>query len=171
MSSTIPPTPPAGSSGSGSSSSSSPTNPLGTLSKDDFLKLLVTQLQYQDPLSPTDNQQFMAQMAQFSTVEGINNLESTLGSLEGVSFIGRQVSYTADDGSTQTGIATSIAMSGTTYTVHVGNDDVDPSKILGVSDPTATDPTSGTTSDPTTTDPTTTTTTTPTPPATGASGG
>jgi hypothetical protein len=33
-------------------------------------------------------------------------------------------------------------MSGTTYTVHVGNDDVDPSKILGVSDP-ATDPTTG----------------------------
>jgi flagellar basal-body rod modification protein FlgD len=165
MSSTIPPTPPAGSSGSSSSSGDAPTNPLGQLNKDDFLKLLVTQLQYQDPLSPTDNQQFMAQMAQFSTVEGINNLESTLGSLEGVSLIGRQVSYTADDGSTQSGIATSIAMSGTTYTVHVGNDDVDPSKILGVSDPAGgTDPTTGSTPDPTTTSATTA-------PTAGASGG
>jgi flagellar basal-body rod modification protein FlgD len=156
--------------GASSSSSSAPTNPLGTLSKDDFLKLLVTQLQYQDPMSPMDNSQFMAQMAQFSTVEGINNLESTLGSLEGVSLIGRQVSYTADDGSSQSGIATSIAMSGSSYTVHVGSDDVDSSKIVGVTDPAYTsDPTdtTGTTDATGTTGTTDTTGTTPT----GTSGG
>jgi hypothetical protein len=103
----------------------------------------------------------MAQMAQFSTVEGINNLESTMGSLQGVALIGRQVSYTADDGTTQSGIATSIAMKGGTYTVHVGNDDVDATKILGVSDPSAdpgpSDPGSATTAAPASTTPTTTT--------------
>jgi flagellar basal-body rod modification protein FlgD len=112
-----------------------PQNPLGVLDKDDFLRLLVTQLKYQDPLSPTDNQQFMAQMAQFSTVEGINNLESTLASLQGVGLIGKQVAYTADDGTAQTGVATAIAMSGSTTTVQVGADRVDLSKITSVSDP------------------------------------
>ena len=121
-----PPTPTPG------ATATTPKNPLGQLGKDDFLRLLVTQLKYQDPMSPQDNQQFMAQMAQFAMVEGINNLQSTLGSLQGVNLIGKQIVYTADDGSTKSGTATSIAMSGTTYTVQVGDDDVDPAKILGV---------------------------------------
>ena len=148
--SSVLPTPPAGAAGSSSTTGSAPTNPMGTLNKDDFLRLLVTQLQYQDPLSPTDNQQFMAQMAQFSTVEGINNLQSTMATLQGVGLIGKEVAYTADDGTTQSGTATSIAMSGGSYTVHVGDADVDASKILGVADAGAVPPTS--------------------PPATGASG-
>jgi flagellar basal-body rod modification protein FlgD len=122
-------TPPAPTS---QTSAATPKNPLGALGKDDFLRLLVTQLKYQDPMSPTDNQQFIAQMAQFSTVEGINNLESTLGSLEGVGLIGKQITYTADDGSAKTGTASSVAMSGGSYTVKVGDDDVDPAKILTV---------------------------------------
>lgn len=52
------------------------------MDKDAFLKLLVTQLQYQDPLEPTDNTEFVAQLAQFSSLEGINNLNS---SMEGIS--------------------------------------------------------------------------------------
>ena len=109
-----------------------PQNPMGQLGKDDFLRLLVTQLKYQDPMSPSDNQQFMAQMAQFAMVEGINNLESTLGSLQGVNLIGKQITYTADDGSTKTGTASGIAMSGSSYTVKVGNDAVDPANIVSV---------------------------------------
>src|SRR6478672_12721463 len=129
MTAVTPPTP------TPQASATTPKNPLGQLGKDDFLRLLVTQLKYQDPLSPTDNQQFMAQMAQFSTVEGINNLEGTLGSLQGAGLIGMQVTYTGDDGTTQTGVATAIAMSGTSTTVHVGSDDVDLSRITGVTAP------------------------------------
>ncbi|MBI5327262.1 MAG: flagellar hook assembly protein FlgD [Deltaproteobacteria bacterium] len=46
-----------------------------SLGKGDFMKLLVTQLQYQDPLNPMDNTEFIAQLAQFSTLEGITNME------------------------------------------------------------------------------------------------
>ncbi len=52
------------------------------MDKDAFLKLLVTQLQNQDPLEPTDNTEFVSQLAQFSSLEGINNLNM---SMEGIS--------------------------------------------------------------------------------------
>src|SRR5574337_74639 len=51
------------------------------MGKDSFLKLLVTQLQNQDPLNPTDNTQFVAQLAQFSSLEGITNLNTSMESM------------------------------------------------------------------------------------------
>ena len=54
-----------------STSTSSATN--GVLGQDDFLKLLVSQLQNQDPMSPADGTQFVAQLAQFQQLEqGVN---------------------------------------------------------------------------------------------------
>lgn len=51
------------------------------LGKDDFLKLLVTELSNQDPLSPMDNKDMITQMAQFSTVEQMNNMSSAMEKL------------------------------------------------------------------------------------------
>ena len=53
------------------------------LGKDQFLQLLVAQLNNQDPLSPQENGEFIAQLAQFSTVEGIDNLNTSMESLLG----------------------------------------------------------------------------------------
>jgi flagellar basal-body rod modification protein FlgD len=84
----------------------------------DFMKILLTQLSYQDPLKPMDNQQFMAQIAQFTALEQtqqlntkIDSLISTQASLQSVGLIGRTVDITTDNG-TVTGTVNSLSFSG-----------------------------------------------------------
>lgn len=52
------------------------------LGKDDFLNLLITQLKNQDPLNPTDSTEFTAQLAQFSSLEQLNNVNTNLEQLQ-----------------------------------------------------------------------------------------
>ena len=54
------------------------------LDRDDFLKLLITQLQHQDPTSPVEDKDFIAQMAQFSSLEQITNMSTGFQKLSGL---------------------------------------------------------------------------------------
>lgn len=73
------------------------------LGKDDFLKLLITQLTHQDPLEPVSDTEFIAQMAQFSTLEQMTNVAKGVESLLSVtklnaqSYIGKEVIYYDDN--------------------------------------------------------------------------
>ena len=80
------------------------------LGKDDFLKLLITQLSNQDPTNPMENTEFISQMAQFSSLEQITNMSSSfsnmaayIGSSEAVSTLGKTVELNIGD-TTVTGI-------------------------------------------------------------------
>ena len=73
--------------------------------EDTFLKLLVAQMQYQDPMNPTDSTQFLAQTAQFTEVETLNNIQSEMKSqaaatevLEAGSMIGKDVTVANSSG-------------------------------------------------------------------------
>ena len=64
--------------GSSAGSTNTTKNSMG---KDAFMKMLIAQLQNQDPLNPMDGTQFVAQLAQFSSLEQLTNLNDTMGSL------------------------------------------------------------------------------------------
>lgn len=51
------------------------------IGKDAFLALLVTQLQHQDPLQPTDNSEFIAQLAQFTSLESLQQIKDDMAAL------------------------------------------------------------------------------------------
>ena len=86
------------------------------LGKDDFLKLFVKQMQYQNPLNPMDNTEFASQLAQFSSLEQLTNISTQMNDLLifqnslhntlTASFIGRNVKYGGEQegGGTVTGI-------------------------------------------------------------------
>lgn len=68
-------------SGQSQTASSSSAQSTGQLSQQEFLKLMTTQLSNQDPMNPMDNGQFLAQIAQFGTVSGIGDLNTSFQSL------------------------------------------------------------------------------------------
>ncbi|MBE3592673.1 MAG: flagellar hook capping protein [Thermoanaerobacter sp.] len=67
------------------------------LGKDDFLKLLVTQLKNQDPLKPMDDREFIAQLAQFSTLEQMQNMNSSFNAVRAINLIGKNIYATITD--------------------------------------------------------------------------
>jgi flagellar basal-body rod modification protein FlgD len=90
------------------------------LDRDAFLQLLVYQLQNQDPLNPTDNGEMIAQLAQFSALEQMNNLNESfttvsesmdrLNFVSASALVGRTVSGTALDGNTIQGTVERVYM-------------------------------------------------------------
>ncbi|SEK59682.1 flagellar basal-body rod modification protein FlgD [Pseudobutyrivibrio ruminis] len=61
-----------------------------------FLKLLTAEMQYQDPLEPTDNSQYITQLASFTQIETLQTVQSSMESLQANSMVGKVVSLTVD---------------------------------------------------------------------------
>ncbi|HEB30449.1 MAG TPA: flagellar hook assembly protein FlgD [Spirochaetes bacterium] len=95
-------------------------NVTNTLGKDDFLKLLVVQLENQDPTKPLDDNEFISQMAQFSSLEQMTSINKTLSSLISnykvtlsYSLLGKQVEVLdRATGEQNSGVVSEITFSG-----------------------------------------------------------
>jgi len=101
--------------GSGTAAQSqTATTQSSIIGQEDFLKILLTQLNYQDPLKPLDNQEFLAQMAQFSSLEQTRQLNDKIDTLlsiqstgQSIGLLGKTVDVTTSTGST-TGEVTTL---------------------------------------------------------------
>ena len=93
--------------------------PQQSLGKDDFLKILITQLSYQDPSAPMDDKQFIAQMAQFSTLEQMTAMAGDFSKLtamlmgnEASAALGKNVEITEGEKTIQ-GLVQAVTRGGT----------------------------------------------------------
>ena len=100
-----------------------------TLGKDAFLKLLVAQLKYQNPMSPSDPNQFMAQTAQFTMVEKLEQLaqeatrqRAVTESGTATALLGRTVVWTGAGGVERSGVVSGTSFGTDGATLHVGSD-------------------------------------------------
>ena len=104
------------------------------LGKDDFLQLLVTQLQHQDPLAPMEDKDFIAQMAQFTSLEQMKNMNNAVQITQATSYIGKQVTWADSQGTEQTGIVSAIRIVNSEPKVMIGETAVEMKKIMSVTD-------------------------------------
>jgi flagellar basal-body rod modification protein FlgD len=102
-----------------SGAAGAPENPNGVLGQNDFLKLMIAQLQAQNPLEPGNSNEFVNELAQLTQTEQTTNLANASELSGAVQLIGRTVSYDNAGGAAATGVVQSVQSdaSGTTVTV------------------------------------------------------
>ncbi len=105
--------------------------------KEFFLEMLVTQMKYQDPLSPVDNNEFIAQTAQFTLVEEIQTMKNEFAQNKAIDLIGKYVEGRVKNpisGQMELtgGIVDSVSISDGKATLNVGDLKLKPENVVGV---------------------------------------
>ena len=116
-----------------------------TLTQNDFLQLLVAQMQNQDPLNPQSDTQMAAQMAQFTSLQQSSAMSGSLSMLQANSLIGSTVSLQIDPQTTTTGVVQGVIMQNGAPQIIVNGLSYALSQVTSVI-PTVTVPASGQTS-------------------------
>jgi len=91
-------------------STSQVPNPKQALGQADFLKLLVTQMTSQDPLNPQSATDFVAQLAQFSSLQSSQTMQSGIASLQANNLLGHTVIVNSANGTLATGVVSAVQM-------------------------------------------------------------
>lgn len=115
------------------SSSDAFSNPTGVLNQSDFLKLLVAQIQYQDPMNPQSDTQMAAQMAQFTSLQQATQSTSSLAMIQANSLVGSNVTVQVDSQTTATGVVTGVVLNNGTPQVTVGGTNYSLGQITSIS--------------------------------------
>jgi flagellar basal-body rod modification protein FlgD len=117
------------------------TGALSGINSDQFLQLLVAQLQNQDPLDPVSDKDFVNQLATLNTVQGLSSLNASFSEMlklqqltQGADLIGKTIEYKPKDGDQKSGKVDSVAVQDGSYVLKVGNDTVKLSQVQTVRD-------------------------------------
>jgi|SRR3954447_15891712 flagellar basal-body rod modification protein FlgD len=115
----------------------------GSADKGMFLQLLVAQMRYQDPSNPTDSSQFLAQSAQFTALEKMQDVADQTAQLLSAQMafgasglIGKQVTWTDSDGATQTGSVSGVTFGAGGPVLDAGGKTFPLSSVQSVTDST-----------------------------------
>lgn len=109
------------------------SNPNGILGQNDFLKLMIAQMQAQNPLEPSNSNEFLNELAQITQVEQMTNLANANQLTSAVQMIGRTVTYNAPSGAVATGKVQSAQSTADGVTVTVeGNTGIPLTSITNV---------------------------------------
>ena len=130
-----------GTTGTGATTTVTKTTELG---KDDFLKLLVAQLQSQDPLNPMEDKEFISQMAQFTSLEQMKNVSNAVQITQATSYIGKQITWDDEMGEQQTGIVKSVRIVSGEPKIVVGDQNIALAKVTSVTEAPVATATTGT---------------------------
>lgn len=104
-----------------------------SLGQDDFLKILVAQMANQDPLEPTGNAEFLAQMAQFTMLEQIKEMSLSFSASQAYSMVGKYV-YVQDGNDVIFGKVDGVVREGGVNYLMIGGNTFDSSQVVGVMD-------------------------------------
>ena len=104
--------------------------------KEMFLQLLVTEMQYQDPLQPTDNSEYVKELATFSQVEALNSVSDKMSELQASALVGNFVTLTDDNGNEIKGCVDYVTTDSSSIKVSVEGNLYDVDSITSVQDST-----------------------------------
>ncbi len=103
-----------------------------TLGQNDFMKLIIAQMQNQDFNNSTDTSEFINQMAQMATIESMNTMTANAKVTYAASFTGKYVTCTTGDGGYATGLVDCVAINGDKCTLVIGGKEYDAANVCEI---------------------------------------
>ncbi len=142
------------STGASNSASDSYTNPASELNQTDFLKLLVAQIQYQDPMNPQSDTDMAAQLAQFTSLQQATQSSNSLAMMQANSLVGSTVTVQVDSTHSATGVVSGVVMYNNAPKITIGTANYGLNQVTAVA-PTPIDSSNSSDSSANSSDPTT----------------
>jgi flagellar basal-body rod modification protein FlgD len=112
----------------------------GALAQDQFLQLLVSQLQNQDPLNPVSDKDFIAQLSQLSSLQSLQSLDANFAQVlrlqqltSGTTLVGKTVTYTDSNNQPQSGVVSAVAVKDGQFQLTIGDATVALDKVTSAS--------------------------------------
>lgn len=109
------------------------------LGQEEFLNILMTQLEYQDPLAPMEDTEFIAQLAEFSALEQMQNMSGTMSNIETFSMLGKTITFETIDEATGTqnyeqGEVESVIRRDNNFYLVVNGEEIDMDSVIVVTE-------------------------------------